>query len=74
MQGYPRLVMKYSRELITRWLTKYGPLTNFVDSRHIRAIAWLRHLGAEFDLLPEFGPYKKPFYKFSIRGDSCASL
>ncbi len=66
MQCYPRLVLKYSRQLIKRWLQIEPYMTNYVDARHHRAISWLTHLGASLEYLPEHGIYRRPFYKFSF--------
>jgi len=73
MQDYPRLVLKYSKLLLARWRARYPFMRNFVDARHTRALAWLRHLGADFQFLPEHGPYKKPFYLVTFGEDPCAS-
>jgi len=64
MQSYPKLVMKYSKELLERWKSQYSYLENHVDARHSRAIAWLRHLGAKEEFIPEWGMYRAPFYRF----------
>lgn len=68
------LIHKYRREVylladrvLKRWLTEYGTLTNYVDSRHARAISWLRHMGATFEEIPAFGVYRRPYYKFTLR-------
>jgi len=72
MQKYPRLVLKYSRGILARWHAQYPCLTNYVDARHHRAIQWLTHLGARFEFIPEYGVYKRPFYKFSFGEEVCA--
>lgn len=74
MQRYPRLVMKYSRELLARWSARFPFMRNYVDARHLRALAWLRHLGANFEYLPEYGPYRVPFYLVTFGEDPCVSL
>lgn len=72
MQRYPRQVLSISKVLLNRWKARYPFMFNFVDARHKRAIMWLRHLGASAELIPEHGPYKKPFYRFTFGVDPCA--
>ncbi len=62
----PKEVVKVSRKLYHHFITRYGYLTNFVDQRHTRAIEWLRWLGARFTPVPEYGPYRRPFYQFEF--------
>lgn len=66
MQRFPLTVWKLSKKLIRRWTSQHPYMYNFVDARHERAIAWLRALGAEFEYLPAYGPYRRPFYKFTF--------
>jgi len=63
---HPVKVMRYSWAFLKKWLTKYGKLQNHVDFRHERARAWLEVLGAQFELEPEHGPYKRPYFKFTL--------
>lgn len=72
MQRYPRHVLRYSKMLLSRWQARYPFMFNFVDIRHKRAIMWLEHLGANKELVPDHGPYKKPFYRFTFGVDPCA--
>ena len=58
--------MKYSFKVLKAWLDTYGTLVNYVDQRHTRAYAWLQALGATFELVPDHGPYKRPYYKFTF--------
>lgn len=72
MQKYPRQVLAYSNLILNRWKRQHPFMFNYVDSRHVRAIAWLRRLGASFEEVPEHGPYKKPFFRFTFGVDPCA--
>ena len=74
MKSYPRHVMRFSRLLVSRWKKLYPFMVNYVDVRHERACRWLSALGATASFLPEYGPYKKPFYRFTFGVDPCASL
>ena len=67
MQQHPRLVIKYTRQLLQRWLAEHPEMSNFVDARHTRAIRWLKYFGAELELFPIYGLYSRPFYKFTFR-------
>jgi len=74
MQKYPREVLRFSKVLLTRWSARHPFMENYVDVRHERAIRWLTFLGAKRELVPEYGAYKKPFYRFTFGEDPCASL
>ncbi len=64
---YRREVYIFSGKVVDTWLGQYGTLTNYVDSRHARAISWLKHMGAAFEEIPAFGIYRRPYYKFTLR-------
>lgn len=66
MQLFRRPVLVYSKKVLSMWLEQYGYLENYVDARNHRTITWLTHLGASFEYLPYFGPYARPFYRFSF--------
>ena len=63
---YRREVAIFAKPVLDKWLADYGLLTNYVDSRHARAISWLQHMGATFEEIPAFGIYRRPYYKFTI--------
>jgi hypothetical protein len=63
---HSRKVMGYSRTILDHWLAQHHYLTNVVDQRHTRAVRWLGWLGASFEPIPAFGPYRRPFFKFSF--------
>lgn len=67
IHNYRREVVKLAGPVLQKWLSQYGILTNYVDSRHARAISWLRHMGATFEEIPAFGIYRRPYYKFTLR-------
>jgi hypothetical protein len=73
MQAYPKKVLYYSKWLVRKWSKVHPFMVNYVDARHERAINWLKHLGADFEEIPEYGPYKKPFFRFTFGVDPCAS-
>ena len=68
MQIYPKKILQLSRTIFDIWASEYSYMTNFVDTRHTRAIRWLRWLGAEMELIEAHGPFNNPFYKFSFGG------
>lgn len=72
MQKFPLQVMRVSRKLIRRWTSLHPYMYNYVDQRHTRAIAWLAALGATFEEIPAYGPYRRPFYKFTFGSPPCA--
>lgn len=72
MQEYPIQVLRLSKKILGRWKAQHPYMENYVDSRHTRAIGWLRHLGAKFELNPEYGPYRRPYYKFTFGSEQWA--
>ena len=74
MKKYPREVIRFSHLMLQRWSNQFPFMENYVDARHLRARRWLTFLGANGTLVPEYGPYKKPFYRFTFGDDPCVSL
>lgn len=72
MREHPVLLLWVSRKIIRRWQAMFPYMTNYVDARHCLATTWLRWLGATLTPEPEYGPYKRPFYKFEFGEPPCA--
>lgn len=66
MRNYRRKVLEFSTMLITRWRASHPYMENYVDARHVKAIAWLRHIGAQIHPSEPYGPYNRPFHKFTF--------
>lgn len=60
-----------SRSILFSFRKRYPLLTNWVDAEHVTAIRWLRWLGARVDSAQPFGPFARPFRKFTF--DVCRS-
>lgn len=65
---YAKTFIKHSVETQLRWQTEYSMLENYVDSRHKKAVRWIKWLGYNFDKPISVGPNKIPFLKFWKRG------
>ena len=64
-----RLFLIESRKWIEDRKWHYKKLFNFVSQTHEEHIKWIEWLGFNImDLYPEFGPYKKPFLYFEMKG------
>ena len=72
MRKHPLVLLRISRKIISRWQRMFPYMTNHVDARHCIAVTWLKWLGATLTLDPEFGPYKRPFYRFEFGEPPCA--
>ena len=58
-----------TRKWIATVIPKYKKLFNFFHKDHVDHRKWLEWLGfTVMDLYPEFGPHKKPFYYFEMKG------
>lgn len=66
MQKFPRKVLKFSRQILNHFRSKHNYMENYVDARHERAIGWLTHLGAKLYPAEPYGPYGRPFHKFTF--------
>lgn len=71
---YPKTVWQISQALIHRWQETYPVMSNLVDARHLRAVRWLRRLGAEVEEAKPVPPYNRPYHTFTFRSQPCASL
>lgn len=46
------------------WKREHNTLRNFVDSRHTKAVRWIKWMGFEVFPARPFGPDQVPFHKF----------
>ncbi|MBQ8809469.1 MAG: DUF2833 domain-containing protein [Bacteroidales bacterium] len=60
--------VKHSREILRWWTAQYGQLFNYVSVQNIKALAWLKRMGAEFHR-PFLMNETDIFRMFTIRGD-----
>ena len=47
MRKYPKLLMRRSQDIVSRWKKMFPFLENYVDTRNKRSIRWLKRLGFE---------------------------
>lgn len=62
----PRPQLHYSRLILNKWRAEHPYMANYVDTRHFRAVRWLKWLGANLEDPIPFGPYARPFHKFTF--------
>lgn len=68
--GINKLFLVESRKWIEEKKFEYKKMFNFVSQEHKDHIKWLDWLGFNvMDLYPTFGPYKKPFLYFEMKGN-----
>ena len=60
-----------SRPKIREFLQGYEYLSNYVDTRHQKAVKWLQWCGFEMKEIEMMSGV--PFYRFEMRRDQCAS-
>lgn len=65
---HPLVFLRGSRVAFGEMLKLFPALCNYVDSRHSKAIQWLRWLGAEIREPQAYGLAGLPFHFFKIRG------
>jgi len=49
VRKHKKLLMRYSRKVIREMFKEFNMLANFVDSRNLAHIHWLKHMGFIFD-------------------------
>lgn len=64
---HPRVFLRASRNYVRAIRQEYKILENYVDSRHEKAVKWLRWLGFRIHAPEPYGPDGAPFHKFDIR-------
>lgn len=48
LKKHRKLLMRYSKEVIQEMLNQFDTLNNYVDSRNVLHIRWLKHMGFSF--------------------------
>lgn len=72
LDDYPRDVARLSVSLFPRLRERFPNMRNYVDSRNVRSIRWLRRLGFNFSGPAPYGVSGLPFYLFWMGGgDEC---
>lgn len=67
----PLAFMRYTKKIVGHWQELYPFMANYVDERHCLAVRWLRHIGAEIHPAEPYGPYRRPFHRFTFGEPSC---
>lgn len=62
-------VMRHTGSCIAAMLLCFPRLSNFVDARNTKAIAWLKRLGFRFHDAEPHGLEGLPFYRFEMEAD-----
>lgn len=66
IDDYSKTLTRDTREVVRNMLAKYPILTNVVDVRNTRTVAWLRVLGFEMMETVEYRP-GLPLFRFEMR-------
>lgn len=67
IRKHKRVFLRVSKSWIERKKRDFTTLENFVDSRHTRAVKWLRWLGFTIEPARPYGPDGVPFHHFHMR-------
>ena len=62
------LFLKRCRKVVAEMVALFPILENYVDSRNVRAIQWLKWLGFKMDEAMPVGVLGIPFIRFEMRG------
>jgi hypothetical protein len=65
-ERYRRAFIECGRAYTAAMLERYERLENYIDARHVRNIAWLRHLGYHVGDAVPHGVFGAPFRPFSL--------
>ena len=66
MIGYSKEFVIHSRNIIDRWLEKYGQLYNFVSETNTQSIRWLKSIGAVFYMPQKYGTHGEKISLFVL--------
>ena len=61
----PLTLVREGRRYANKWLTKYGPLSNYVHHKNIRSIQWLEAIGFAIHPPVPYGPGGELFHPFT---------
>lgn len=67
IRQHKRLFLRASKVWVSDRARQYSVLENWVDSRHTRAVKWLRWLGFTIEDAQPYGPDGVPFHRFHMR-------
>lgn len=67
IRKHARVFLHVSRNWVEAQAECFRTLENFVDSRHTRAVKWLRWLGFTIEPAQPYGPDGVPFHHFHMR-------
>lgn len=67
IREHARVFLRVSKRWVEIEARRFTTLENFVDSRHTRAVKWLRWLGFAIEPAQPFGPDGVPFHHFHMR-------
>ena len=67
IRKHKRVFLGASKRWVDAQAERFRTLENFVDSRHTRAVKWLRWLGFAIEPAQPFGPDGVPFHHFHMR-------
>ena len=65
---YPRDLVVLGRQVVDGWARQYRQLSNCVDARNVRSVAWLKALGFEIHPPGPVGRAGEPFHLFTRQG------
>lgn len=66
VDGYKRAFISVGRTYTGRMLEQYATLTNHVDQRNRKSVAWLQRIGFKMAEPKPHGPFGLPFHHFQI--------
>lgn len=58
--------LRRNRQMVARWSAEWRVLENYVSAENGRAIKWLGWLGFEIQPAAPYGPFGKPFHRFTM--------
>ena len=67
LDRYAVLFLRRCRPVVEEMLSHFDLLHNYVDSRNVRAVRWLKWLGFEMSEPKPYGPFGVPFHAFQMK-------
>ncbi len=69
IEVHAKAFLRRNKKMVGLMLARYPYLVNYVDTRNVKAIEWLKWLGFLLQAPEPYGAYRMKFHKFEMGGN-----